>query len=54
MNLPADQTLILIQSNVSINYEEPSEAAIRGVLWKKCSYKFHKIHRKTPVPESLF
>ena len=21
---------------------------------KSCSYKFHKIHRKTPVPESLF
>ena len=26
----------------------------RGVLSKKCSYKFHKIHRKTPMPESLF
>ena len=21
---------------------------------ERCSYKFHKIHRKTPVPESLF
>ena len=21
---------------------------------KRCSSKFHKIHRKTPVPESLF
>ena len=21
---------------------------------KRCSYKFQKIHRKTPVPESLF
>ena len=21
---------------------------------RSCSYKFHKIHRKTPVPESLF
>ena len=21
---------------------------------KRCSEKFHKIHRKTPVPESLF
>ena len=20
---------------------------------KKCSYKFHKIHKKTPVPESF-
>ena len=25
-----------------------------GVLWKRCPYKFRKIHRKTPVPESLF
>ena len=25
-----------------------------GVLWKQCSWKFRKIHRKTPVPESLF
>ena len=24
-----------------------------GVLWKKCSWKFHKIHRKTLVPEFL-
>ena len=23
----------------------------RGVLWKKCSYRFSKIHRKTPVPK---
>ena len=25
----------------------------RGVLYKKCSWKFRIIHRKTPVPESL-
>ena len=25
-----------------------------GVLWKRCSYKFRKVHRTTPVPESLF
>ena len=24
-----------------------------GVLQKRCSYKFRKIHRKIPVPESL-
>ena len=24
------------------------------VLWERCSYKFRKIHRKTPVPESPF
>ena len=26
----------------------------RGVLQKRCSYIFCEIHRKTPVPESLF
>ena len=31
-----------------------SEAATRGALCKKRSLEFHKIHRKTPVPESLF
>ena len=27
---------------------------MRGVLEKKCCSKFRRIHRKTPVPESLF
>ena len=31
-------------------YKQPPEVFFK----KKCSYKFHKIHRKTPVPESLF
>ena len=26
---------------------------IEAIVWR-CSWKFHKIHRKTPVPESLF
>ena len=30
-----------------------TEAATGGTL-KRCSYKFRKIQRKTPVPESLF
>ena len=25
-----------------------------GVIQKRCSEKLHKIHMKTPVPESLF
>ena len=29
-----------------------TEAATRRVLLKRCSKKFRKIHRKTPVPES--
>ena len=31
-----------------------TEAATRGVLQKMCSQRFRKIHRKTPMPESLF
>ena len=27
-----------------------AETAARGVLWKRCSQKFRKIHRKSPVP----
>ena len=30
------------------------EAATTGVLWKRCSWKFCKIHRKAPLPESFF
>ena len=30
-----------------------SEEAIGGVLFKRCSYKFRKIHRKTLVPSHL-
>ena len=31
-----------------------TEAATGGILRKKLFLKFHKIHRKTPVPGSLF
>ena len=31
-----------------------TEAATRSVLCKKVSYKFHTIHKKTPLPGSLF
>ena len=40
--------------NLSSPANQFSEAATGGVLWKKCSLKFLKIHRKTPVPQSLF
>ena len=30
--------------------KQPSEAFCK----KMCSWKFHKIHRKTPVPEAFF
>ena len=33
---------------------EAQKQSSRGVLRKKYSQKFCKIHRKTPVPESLF
>ena len=26
----------------------------RGILYKRCLRKFHKIHRKIPVPKSFF
>ena len=31
-----------------------SEAVVQRCSVKRCSWKFYKIHRKTPVPESLF
>ena len=33
---------------------EVKKQSLGGVLWKGCSEKFHKIHRKTLVLESLF
>ena len=44
------QTLVIHLQRISSLSE--SEAATRGK--RKCSRKFRKIHRKTPVPESLF
>ena len=37
----------ILHVNFSGNFRKFSE-------YKRCSYKFHKIHRKTPVLESLF
>ena len=31
-----------------------AEAAIQRVRQKRCCEKFHKIHKKTSVPKSLF
>ena len=31
-----------------------TEAATKTVLLKRCSSKFHKIHRKRPAPDSIF
>ena len=30
------------------------EAVVQRRSIERCSYKFYKIHKKTPVPESLF
>ena len=30
------------------------EAVVRRCSVKKCSHKFRRIHRKTPVPETLY
>ena len=41
------------QYNGKLNYKSEKHSLV--VFYKKrCSYKFHKIHKKTPVPESLF
>ena len=34
--------------------KDVGKAVTRVFYVKRCSYKFNKIHRKTPVPESLF
>ena len=31
-----------------------TEAVIQSCSVKKCSWKFHKIHRETPMPEPFF
>ena len=36
---------------VLFSYQSQSS---RGGLWKNCSYKFHRIHGKTSVSQSLF
>ena len=36
------------------DHPKTTEATTGGVLEKRCSQKFRKIHRKTPVVESLF
>ena len=36
--------------NINSSQKQPSELFCK----KRCSYKFHKLHRKTPVPGSLF
>ena len=45
----------VIRLSTKVNILQSSEVVTRRVLEKRCSYKiFRKIHRKTPVPESLF
>ena len=41
---------VIIESTQNQQVQKQSEVFFK----KRCSYKFHKIHRKTPVPESLF
>ena len=36
------------------SYLSFTEAVTRSCSVKKCSLKFRKIHRKAPVPDSLF
>ena len=39
-----------LQYKIPKKQKQPPEVFCK----KRCSYKFYKIHRKTPVPESLF
>ena len=43
------RSLGLLNKDYKSSLSPSEEAAIQ-----RCSYKFHKIHRKTPIPESLF
>ena len=45
---------ILTQCSISILPENYREAFAQRCSVKKCSSKFRKIQRKTPVPDSLF
>ena len=36
------------------NFNKQKKEPLELFYKKRCSQKFHKIHRKTPVPESLF
>ena len=54
------QSLLLQIAKIDLNYKlqllayEYQKQSPRGVLRKRCSEKFPKIHRKTPLPESIF
>ena len=53
------QCLSLQIAKIDLNYKlqlfvsEYQKQSLRSVLCKRYSYEFGKIHRKTPVPESL-
>ena len=50
----ADYKKIWIGEKCVAKFEDAfTKVATGGVLWKKCSWIFCKIHRKTPAPESL-
>ena len=42
------------KSSVFLRFSSHWEAVFRSVLWNRCSWKFRKFHRKTPVLDFLF
>ena len=46
--------LFVARKNWPASIQYGTEAVAGGVLLKSCSQKFHKIYRKTPVPDSHF
>ena len=39
---------------LSVSFRESKETVAERVLWESCSWKFHIICTKRPVPETLF
>ena len=46
--------IIIVTDNIKSNNNSSSRSSRPEALCKKSVLKFSKIHRKTPVPESLF
>ena len=56
MNLKVNQNFLLMlhEGTTELQKFELQKKLFTDVLQNRCSYKFRKFHRKTPVLESLF
>ena len=46
-------SIFFLDIEITVYWLAQVDAGTCGVLQKRCSYKFHKILRKTPVPEEV-